>query len=78
MDIHISAQEHIVVTYEKHLAEALLMSTHSICFYGEIRKLLWLRQANKVLSKMRNRIMLRMHKVSCMPLFSIETFCGIQ
>ena len=25
-------------THQKHLAEVLLMSTHNICFHGEIKK----------------------------------------
>ena len=34
----ISPQKHIVGTHQKCLSETLLMSTHNICFSGEIRK----------------------------------------
>ena len=30
---------YVVGTHYKHLGEALLMSTHDICFHGEIRKI---------------------------------------
>ena len=34
----ISPQKYIVDTLEKRLDEALLKSTHNICFHGKIRK----------------------------------------
>ena len=33
-------QTYVVGTHLKRLVEALLMSTHNICFHGEIRKIL--------------------------------------
>ena len=31
---------YVVGTHKKRLAEVLLMSTHNICFHGEIKKIL--------------------------------------
>ena len=36
----ISPRKHVVGTHYKRLTEVLLMSTHNICFRGEIRKIL--------------------------------------
>ena len=36
--LYFSIKTYIVGTHKKRLAEALLMSTHNICFYEEIRK----------------------------------------
>ena len=36
----VSMKTHVVGTHQKCLTEALLMSTHNICFHGDIRKLL--------------------------------------
>ena len=35
----ISPRKHIVGTHQKGLLEALLMSTHNMCFCGEIRNI---------------------------------------
>ena len=35
---HLSTKTYLVGTHYKHLSKVLLMSTHSICFLGEIRK----------------------------------------
>ena len=35
-----SKKTYIVGTHSKHLGEALLMSTHNICIYGEIRNII--------------------------------------
>ena len=41
MDIFlILPQRHVMSTHQKHLREALLTSTHNICFCEEIRKIL--------------------------------------
>ena len=37
---YFSTKTYIVGTHQKHLGEALLMSTHNICFRGEIRKII--------------------------------------
>ena len=37
---YFSMKTYVVGTHYKHLAEALLMSTHNVCFCGEIRKIL--------------------------------------
>ena len=37
---YFSIKTYVVGTHQKRLAKALLMSTHSICFRGEIRKIL--------------------------------------
>ena len=31
---------YVVDTHKKHLTKALLMSTHNICFYGELEKII--------------------------------------
>ena len=36
---YFSTKTYVVGTHQKHLAEALLLSTHNICFCGEIRKI---------------------------------------
>ena len=46
----ISPLKHVVGTHQKCLSKALLMSTHNICFHGEIRKtsvLFWFFLAEK-------------------------------
>ena len=35
---YFSVKTYVVGTHQKRLGEALLMSTHNICFHGEIRK----------------------------------------
>ena len=35
---YFSMNRYVVGTHKKHLAEALLMSTHSKCFHGEIKR----------------------------------------
>ena len=40
ISFYFSYKKYAVGTHSKCLTEALLMSTHNICFYGEIRKLL--------------------------------------
>ena len=35
-----SIKTYVVGTHQKRLTEVLLMSTHNICFYGEIRKII--------------------------------------
>ena len=36
---YFSKKTYVVDTHKKHLTEALLMSTHNICFLREIRKM---------------------------------------
>ena len=36
---YFSTKTYVVGTHNKRLGEALLMSTHNICFHGEIRKI---------------------------------------
>ena len=36
---YFSMKTYVVGTHLKHLAEVLLMSTHNICFRGEMRKI---------------------------------------
>ena len=35
---YFSMKTYVVGTHQKHLGEVLLMTTHNICFHGEIRK----------------------------------------
>ena len=41
---YFSIKMYVVGTQQKHLSETLLMSTHNICFCGEIRKNMWIPQ----------------------------------
>ena len=36
--VYFSIKTYVVGTHQKRLGEALLMSTHNICFCGDIRK----------------------------------------
>ena len=47
--IHFSTKTYVVGTHKKHLSEVLLMSTHNICFHGEIRKISIYFDSKKVL-----------------------------
>ena len=41
--LYFSTKTYLMGTHQKHLSEVLLMSTHNICFHGEIRKnIIWI------------------------------------